>query len=605
MNPYILHCTPPYWHTIPNAALGYLKGFLEAQGIPVTNVYWNVVLSRKIGEFQKVLANYPGYVRSFPKESVVFFIGRHLLKGDDSKQTTADQIFSAMYTQKEIDDAIHGIREDIDEYILLNNLDRASLSGFTVKSHQWLMSLYVINRLKSMNPDTKVVMGGIVNEGQAQKFMNMIEADFAVWGEGEYPLYKLVKALKDGTPFEEVPQLVYRENGKIRVTKKLAECPPLDEYPFADHTDYFTIMKKVDPFNKSILIPVWGSRSCPWNKCRFCVLNEEYQYRTRSPQNIVEEIEYQSEKYNISSFQFTDSDVAGNRKRFTTLLDLIIQSIQQRKNPYHIYGDISPIFIDSETAKAMKRAGFVDMQIGFEAVSDSLLKKMQKRQKLVHNIQALKSAQQCNLNLAGLNIIRGIPTETEDDVKESCYNVKFFRFFLGSYFLEPTLFMLLKGSIFYDEMSEEKKEWDEDSLWREIASTHLVDDKDRFEFFNFYRKTFPHYHLWEMFWHLLRFYGEQNMSYAWTTTSGGSFVKEKGRKTIQYSLNQNETDVLIFCDTITSLRELQKEFSYIQEDELSRILIKLQGAALLYRDTEGTCISILDTGQKIAQANSS
>jgi radical SAM superfamily enzyme YgiQ (UPF0313 family) len=593
----ILHCTPPYWHHIPNAALGYLKGFLEAQGISVTTVYWNVVLSRRIGAFQKGLANFPRPVKSFPSEHIIFYLCKKLLNGNSySSFSVADQVFSSTYTKEEIDEAIHAIRDDIDRYIKSHNLDKVELSGFSMKTYQWLMGSYIMDQLKEMNPDMDIVMGGIYNEDQAHAFMRVFpQCDFAVWGEGEYPLYRLVKAVntKDVTG---IPRLVYRQ-GKNTVSTKAPDeqCPPLDEYPFGDHTDYFTIMKKVDPFNKSVLIPVWGSRSCPWNKCRFCVLNEGYSYRTRSPENIVEEIEYQSEKHKISNFQFTDSDIAGNKKRFNTLLELIIQSIQKRKNPYHICAEISPIFIDSETAKNMKRAGFREVQTGIEAVSDSLLRKMQKRQKLVDNIEALKSAHQCGFPLYGLNIIRGIPTETEDDIKESCYNVKFFRFFLGSYFLEPTMFMLLKGSIFYDEMSEEEREeWDEDSLWREIAPTHIVDEGDRFEFFNFYKKTFTSYHLWETFWHLLRFYGEQNMSYTWMKTPGGSFIEEKGRKSIQYNLNQNETDVLVFCDTIRSLSELEKEFPYLPKDELSRTLSRLQDAALLYQDTEGNCISILD-----------
>jgi hypothetical protein len=44
----ILHCTPPYTLDIPNPAIGYLKGFLKALGIPVKNIYWNAVLASTI-----------------------------------------------------------------------------------------------------------------------------------------------------------------------------------------------------------------------------------------------------------------------------------------------------------------------------------------------------------------------------------------------------------------------------------------------------------------------------------------------------------------------------------------------------------------------------
>jgi hypothetical protein len=154
--------------------------------------------------------------------------------------------------------------------------------------------------------------------------------------------------------------------------------------------------------------------------------------------------------------------------------------------------------------------------------------------------------------------------------------------------------MLLKGSPFYKEMSEkERKEWNQDPLWGEIAPTNLVAEEDRFEFFSFYRETFCNYHVWETFWHLMLLYGKQNSSYTWVKTPNGSLVEEKGRKLMIYELSQNETDVLVFCNTVRSFSEIQKEFS-LPEAEIRTILSKLNDHALLYVDTEGNCISILD-----------
>ena len=88
-------------------------------------------------------------------------------------------------------------------------------------------------------------------------------------------------------------------------------------------------------------------------------------------------------------------------------------------------------------------------------------------------------------------------------------------------------------------------------------------------------------------------YGKQNSSYTWTKTPTGSLVEEKGKKLMIYELNQIETDVLVFCDTIKSFSEVQEEFS-LPEAELLTILSKLNNNALLYSDTDGNCISILD-----------
>jgi radical SAM superfamily enzyme YgiQ (UPF0313 family) len=591
----ILHCAPPYWHTMPNAALGYLKGVLQEQGVPVKNVYWNTILHKKISSVQKVLANFPRAGGSFPSEAIIFFLCKKLLR-ISSENTILDLLFSSSYTEEGVNTLLQSLREDVDQYLYKNSLDREPLHGFTMKTYQWLMGVYLISRLKELNPDTRIIIGGLTDSEQARTFLKVIpQADYAIWGEGEDPLCLLAKASEEGTSLRTVPSLVYREHSEILSTSPLKDPHPLDSYPFADHSDYFTLLRKVDPFNKSVVLPIRGSRGCPWNKCRFCVLNEEYVYRVRSPENIVREMEYQSKRHRVDNIQFTDSDVAGNRKRFISFLTAIIDSMKQREKPYYICAEVSPLFIDPETANYMKRAGFCEVQAGFEAVTDQLLKKMQKRQKMVDNIQALKAAHRYDLPLYSLNVIRGIPTETAADVRESCSALPFFRFFLGVYRLEPTILLLLKGSSFYDSMSEQQREeWKSDLLWQEIASTHLIPEGDRFEFFSFQRDSFQHHALWNIFEYLLRFYTEQNYTYQWFRTEEGSLLEEKGFSQVTHVLTGDETDILVFCDGSRSYDEIKKEFSHLTERELQSVIRQLTEKKLLYSDEEGTCISVVE-----------
>jgi len=594
----ILHCTPPYRQDIPNPALGYLKGFLQSQGISVRNVYWNVVLARTILNFHRSIEKYSKETGLSSISGITLFLWRYMYTGaKESVRTPLDLVFSSVLSKEEIAGEVNTFKNEIDQYIKLSNLHKALLSGFTLKTYQWPIDFYVINRLKEMNPDTMVVIGGITNSEQAQHFLKMFtSADFAIWGEGEYPLVHLVRALKEGGSFEEVPHLVYREGDTIVATEAPSECPPLDEYPFADHSDYFTAVRRYIPSKFPVLIPVWGSRGCPWNKCKFCVLNEEYAYRVRSPENIVEEVEYQSKKYNIDSFMFVDTELPGNKKRFKTLLQLLLQSSAHRKKPYHFHAEISPVFIDEETAACMQRASFSSIQIGFEAMTDSLLQKMQKRHQFAHNIQALKLGNQYNLKIGGLNIIRGIPTETEEDVAESCTNVTFLRFLLNKYPLYPSFLSLFKGSPFYREVDElEKQHWKENPFWAEIDATGLLSEFDRFEFFGFCREPPVHYHLWDDFERVMTSYQSQRRSYEWIEYPDGSFVEERGPKTYRYTLDKNETAILIYCDSAKSFSELKKEFSHLSEDELRSTVKNLKEAGMMYYDKDlHTIISVLE-----------
>lgn len=599
-----LHCAPPYMYNIPNPVLGYLKGFLNSKGVSVNNIYWNLVLTREIQEFNRRVKSHSRDSK-FSIDTIVLYVWKLLMKEpSQEKRTPLDLLFSTVFTREELEGLVHSVKDKIDWYIKQHHLHEAPLAGFTLKTYQWLMSSYIIRRLKEMNPNIKIVIGGISNENQGFAFMKTFtHADFAIWGEGEYPLWHLFTAVVEDKPLDNVPQLIYRDRNTLDATPHRSETPPLDEYPFADHTDFFESAQTFMGGKMRVLIPIWGSRSCPWNKCKFCVLNEEYNYRMRSPENIVKEIEYQSQKHNIEDFIFVDTELPGNRKRFKTLLNLILRASSTRNEPYHFISEISPVFIDDETARFMEIASFTTIQVGFEAVTDSLLEKMQKRHRFARNIQALKLGSRYNLNIAGLNVIRGIPTETEEDILESSENLKFLRFLLNTYTLNPTLLELYKGAPFYTEMPEdERKTWKYHWHWVEIDSVGFIPEDDRFEFLGFIKEESPS-HLWDSFETVMRSYAQQDRSYKWIEYPDCSLVEEQGPKTYRWVLDRDETDILIFCDVIKSFSQLKEKFPHVSEEKLREILWSLKDFGLIYYDKDmRTIISILDVHEKKSAA---
>jgi radical SAM superfamily enzyme YgiQ (UPF0313 family) len=592
----ILHCVPPHRYDAPYHVLGYLKGFLQAEKIVVTNVYWNLILAKELERFKKRTEHNPE-VTLLSSFDITASVWKWLMKTTKKIDNLyVDPFFLLASSREELEIRGNKIKTTVDEYIKEHNLHKASLSGFTVRTYQWMMSMYIMSRLKKMNPDTKVVILDAVDETQALTFMNLFwEADFAVWGENEYPLLQLVNAVKgDGTPITTIPQLVYREGKSMVSTNVHNKQLPLDEYPFADYTDFFTTLKTVQPVIQKVTLPVWGSRGCPWNKCNFCVINNQFTYRTRSPENIVKEIEYQSLKYDMYTFLFMDSDIAGNRKRFETLLTLLAQLPEKK---YSFLGTLSPLSIDAATAKMLQNASFKLLLVGFEAFTDTLLKKVRKRHTFAHNIQALKFAHQYGIGMGGLSILKGIPSETPEDILESLENIKFLRFLLNVHLLNPTPMVLYRGSPFYNEMSEkERNTWNYHRFWLDIAPTQVIPEEDRFDFFGFYQEK--SHRLWEEFDKALEAYKRQNRSYTWVENENGSLIEEKGPKIYRYQLDRNETDILIFCDSIKTLSDVKEQFYYIKD--LYETLHTLREAGLLYYDSAlSTLISVVEAYKRV------
>ena len=77
----------------------------------------------------------------------------------------------------------------------------------------------IASDLKKARPEIKICLGGPEVSFDAHIFA--IEnpwVDFILCGEGEYPFYRFVQVLNEPSkPFNQVPGLVYREDGKIYV----------------------------------------------------------------------------------------------------------------------------------------------------------------------------------------------------------------------------------------------------------------------------------------------------------------------------------------------------------------------------------------------------
>jgi radical SAM superfamily enzyme YgiQ (UPF0313 family) len=592
----ILHCAPPYEACTPNAAIGYLKGYLQKKGIKVNNVYWNLIIDNHLHELQQPVKEHAQTFQSLPVLTTLY-VARCLLDPAEY-ETPFHLLYTAAFTKEEIVDRIGAIKEDIDHYIRQNNLYKDTISGFTLKTLQWPINYYVMKRLKEFNPALTVVIGGIRDKSQALEFMRIYEADYAVWGEGEIPLALLASALEKGTSLEEVPQLVYRTGKTLAATTDSCARVPLDSFPFADHADYFATYEQYPyQLESPITIPIWGSRGCFWHKCNFCDLNENYTYGARSPENIVAEIEYQSKKYDVENFIFVDNELAGTKKRFKTLLNLLLESSSKRKIKYYIFAEIIPIFMNPEIAHLMQLVTFHQVQIGFEAMTDALLEKMCKIHRFAYNIQAVKLGNVYNLKIDGLNIIRGIPTETKEDIVESCENLRFLRFYLNQITLNPSLLMLYKGAPFYKGIPpDELLNWKDNPFYYELSPLNVIPDAKRFEFFGFYNRGLDP--LWRTFENLLALYTEQPWSYTWVEYPDSSRIEEKGPTEYEYGLTRDETDLLIFCDTVKSFREVKENFSH-SEKTLCTMMESLKSAGLLYYDDKmHTIISVLEAEKR-------
>ncbi len=589
-----LHANFPHNVRRPDAALGYLKSALSEEKVDITNIYWYLLPRRILDSLLSMLGSFQGrYIeKSYRTPFLAAYLSRFFYKNEcDKNSTVIESILRSGGPLERVENTARMLKNFIDYTIEKDGMADVDMAGFTVKLYQWVLSRYIWSKLKKENPNITIVVGGLDTKEEARVFMETFQdVDYAVWGEGESPLRELIRNVHEN--LEEVPRLVFRDGEDICTTDSSRTVP---RSFYADHTDYFEQLKKYE-LRISPQIPIIGTRSCKWNRCKFCSLNKTAAYTERPVEDIVGEIEYQSKKYDVSEFLFVDSDIGRiHEKDFEELLTLLLESAARRKKPYEIWGEISPTRLTRQYVEMMNKIK-IGVQIGFEALTDTLLKKMDKIHRFAENIQALKFGNDYTMDLPGLNILRNLPNVCEEDILESMKNLEFLRFFLHQYNLSPSELTLFKRSRYYDEIPQDEREhiWVVNFMYTEIERLNLIKEDVKWDFFGFRSRSLTYSQLWDIFIDLLEKLQSANIHYSWTEfPDGSSLVQEynpvSGNR--EFLLDRVETHILKFCDSITSLQKLKKEFPH---QDIEAVISELRKENLLYYEVErNRLISIL------------
>jgi ribosomal peptide maturation radical SAM protein 1 len=307
------------------------------------------------------------------------------------------------------------------------------LVGFSICFCQLTSSLYFIRTLKERFPKLFVVVGGSMFAGSAAgNIFNVFPGiDILVSGEGEIPLGRLVSSLnayrdkRMMPPFEGIlaPGTVGKETGaSFCQMKDLSHLVP------PDYDDYFDRMHAFDPAKRFFpTLPMEISRGCWWQRrrpgekfkgCAFCNLNLQWDgYRTKTPEQAISEIDYLTARYKTLSVAFTDNLLPLKTSRS------IFKRINTLKKDIHLFGEIRATTPEADL-RNMKAAGMQEVQIGIEALSTRLLKKLKKGTTAIQNIEIMKYCEMLGIQNSS-NLIVYFPGSDPDDVAETLRNLEF------------------------------------------------------------------------------------------------------------------------------------------------------------------------------------
>jgi hypothetical protein len=257
------------------------------------------------------------------------------------------------------------------------------ISVFSFFSH--FTTFYLCNKIRQQDPSVKIVLGGpgvgtgFFNEihelcnvstlESMQKFGEVIRqrnlVDHVIVGDGEQAIIDLLST-----------NLIPNED-KFQISDYK------QEFPFADFDD-FELQKYQGTLGKGYpQLPMFTSKGCV-RSCDFCdVYAIQQRFRFRHGKNIVKEMIYLSERYNIRDFSFTDSLVNGS---LSSLQEWVSElAIYNKQNPdkritwsgqwiCRPVGQTKPGFY-----QLLAESGCMSLSIGAESGSNKVLTAMNKK----------------------------------------------------------------------------------------------------------------------------------------------------------------------------------------------------------------------------------
>ncbi|MFC1709285.1 radical SAM protein [Candidatus Omnitrophota bacterium] len=240
--------------------------------------------------------------------------------------------------------------------------------------------------------------------------------DVAVIGEYDYTIRDIIKNFNS---LHCVNGIAYWKNEEVVLTDKRELIEDLDGLPFPawSHLD---LMRYFDGSKLYPYVDIISGRGCP-NRCIFCLWPQVMhgtRYRLRSPQNVVDEIEYDiklcPQVLKGGEFFFEDDTFTVDKERAIRICEEILKrnlkitfSVNARADSY-----------DSKMFKMMKKAGCRELLVGFESADQKVLDNVNKNIKVEQMQEFMRAAKDADLEVHGCFVF-GLPGETRETIQKT------------------------------------------------------------------------------------------------------------------------------------------------------------------------------------------
>ncbi len=259
--------------------------------------------------------------------------------------------------------------------------------------------------------EATIVLGGTGFTRMPREIITHFGADLGVVGEGVVPFNRLLERLEAGTGWDDIPGLVWKDGGHVRVNDSTKDEMPDDFNPPARTLFNYQRYSEQAGFSANVLVRRGNPFECLWDDIS---RQEGTRVRSRTPGSLVDELEILTNDLGIKSatlvapkFNYPE-DYARELCEEMIVRDLGLSWMT----------DVHPYPSSPDLFKLMKRAGCVLVSMDVGTCSEKMLEKMAGDYRLEDIRKCCADLRSAELNFA-LLVFFGGPGETKETVEES------------------------------------------------------------------------------------------------------------------------------------------------------------------------------------------
>ena len=283
--------------------------------------------------------------------------------------------------------------------------------GFSINISNRKVSMQAIADIRKRFPSKQIVVGGPLPISNPELFMQTQDIDAVFTCEGEEALYEYITEQSK----EAVKGIYLRNGAEYRFTGERDWIKDIDSLPFpafhkVDITKYNGVPKRERPISSMLT-----SRGCPYS-CIFCSHSMGRKWRSRSPERVVNEIEWQVNEFGVNEICIYDDNFSVDKQRAERICDLLIENNVPVSLQFS--NGLRADSLDSHLLEKLKAAGTWLIGLAPESGNPKVMKRIRKGFNHGQVMEVRRACKKLGIRTFGFFMI-GFPFESKAQIEDT------------------------------------------------------------------------------------------------------------------------------------------------------------------------------------------